>query len=196
MGRNVAQGVSLRMLAAIAQQPGTLAALEQATGFGKRSVSNAIQKLHNRELISRARGGLWSITESGRAWLADGKAITSGPGAKLQHCTRGLRERAWWLMRELGRWTLPDLLSTVTDGTESAAERNLMQWMRALERAGLVARLPRKAFSALHPNGITIWRLVRDIGRLGPVWQRAHRRLYDPNSGDYIEIKKREVCHE
>lgn len=177
-------GTSLRMLGVVAQQSGTLATLCKTAKLSLRSSGNALRKLQWRGLVSLGQGGIWSITQAGSTWLAECKPVTSGQGTKPHRHTRGLRARAWWLMRELGRWTLPDLLTTLADGSEGNAEANLRRWLMVLERAEIVARLKRQA------NGLPIWRLVHDLGREPPVWRRAHDVVFDPNSGKTFPLAK------
>lgn len=106
------------------------------------------------------------------------------PGRPLAQRTRGLRERAWWLMRTLPRFTLDELLFTLADGRERDAASNLGKYIRALERVGVLRRLARRApGTAPRSNGHVIWRLVRDLGRQAPVWRSSAQALWDPNAG-------------
>jgi hypothetical protein len=94
-----------------------------------------------------------------------------------------LRQRAWWLMRQQGTFTLNDLLTTLCDGTEKSAYSSLMKYVGLLERVGVLQRLKRKApgLSRLS-RGHVIWRLVRDLGRLPPVARHRDTVVFDPNS--------------
>ncbi|MDO9568082.1 MAG: hypothetical protein Q7J58_01690 [Hydrogenophaga sp.] len=94
-----------------------------------------------------------------------------------------LRQRAWWLMRQQGTFTLNDLLTTLCDGTEKNAYHSLMKYVGLLERVGVLQRLKRKApgLSRLS-RGHVIWRLVRDLGRLSPVARHRDTVVFDPNS--------------
>lgn len=92
---------------------------------------------------------------------------------------RPLRVRAWWVMRERAAWCLDDLLRTVADGSERNAAHNLRQYIRALERAGVVARATARA-------ELSTWRLARDLGPLAPVVQRCGVALRDPNTDTLI----------
>lgn len=101
--------------------------------------------------------------------------------------TTGLRERAWWLMRQLPRFTLDELLLTLADGSERDAYGNLRKYVKRLERSGVLARLHRRAAgAAITSNGRVIWRLARDLGRIAPVWRGAQGALWDPNAGELI----------
>lgn len=101
--------------------------------------------------------------------------------------TSGLRERAWWLMRRLGRFTLDDLHLTIANGTERDAAGNLGKYISALERVGVLQRQRRRIpGDTPTSNGHIVWRLVRDLGRQAPVWRSAQQVLFDPNSGELI----------
>jgi hypothetical protein len=110
-------------------------------------------------------------------------------GRPVTHKTSGLRERAWWLMRTLPRFTLDELLFTLNDGAYRDAAGNLQKYIRALERVGVLVRLARRLPGrTLTSNGHVIWRLARDLGRQAPVWRAALQALWDPNSGTLIPL--------
>ena len=67
----------------------------------------------------------------------------------------GLRMRAWWVMRRRVEFTVPELLATVADGTEGDAHRNLQHYLRALQRAGIVAALGRTRPTRQGSNGFS-----------------------------------------
>ena len=96
----------------------------------------------------------------------------------------GLRGRCWWLMRELGNFTINRLLETYADGTEKDAHNNLRHYLLQLESYGVVERLDHRQPSALlgsGRNGYVVWRLKRNLGLLAPVWRRKQEVLWDPN---------------
>lgn len=90
---------------------------------------------------------------------------------------KALHVRAWWVMREMAVFSLNDLLSTVADGHERSAERNLKGYIRALERSEVLRQVR-------HAQ----WSLVRDLGPEAPKPRKGHLRLYDPNSGAFLEL--------
>lgn len=96
-------------------------------------------------------------------------------GAISKRCSP-LRERAWWVMRELAAFDLDTLLLTVAEGTERSAADNLRRYIGALARHGVLApvRQSRDATSYL---------LAHDLGPRAPVYRRSRRDLYDPNAG-------------
>lgn len=98
-----------------------------STGLDSKQINNALVKLRKRGLVERRTAGGHDITDAGRAWLESGLVITSGQGRKSIRKSVGLRERAWWLMREVkqfitrrgltrslqGEWSHPELWQTV-----------------------------------------------------------------------------------
>lgn len=74
-----------------------------------------------------------------------GAAKRRGRGRPEAVQATGLRQRAWWLMRKLPRFTIDDLLFTLADGSERDAGENLRKYIRSLERVGVLARLMRRA---------------------------------------------------
>lgn len=111
-----------------------------------------------------------------------------GRGRPAATAATGLRERAWWLMRVLGKpFTLDDLLFTLNDGTQADAHGNLSKYLAKLEIAGVLRRLKRRAAGyGPKSNGLVVWRLVRDLGPLAPVWRAKSQALWDPNGQQLI----------
>lgn len=96
--------------------------------------------------------------------------------------THGLRERAWWVMRRRGVFTLAELLATLADGTERDAASNLGKYLRALTGAGiLTVETGRAGGHALTSNGFLRYRLALDLGIKPPVWRASRKEVYDPN---------------
>lgn len=152
-----------------------------STGLDSKQINNALVKLRKRGLVERRTAGGHDITDAGRSWLESGLVITSGQGRKSIRKSVGLRERAWWLMREVKQFTLADLLTTLATGTERDAESNLRKYINALEAVGVVKRLKRRA------GTLAIWRLMRDLGRQCPV-RRYTGEIYDPNSSTVLSV--------
>ena len=125
------------------------------------------------------------------ARITAGRTRQQGPGRGRPNALRasGLRERAWWLMRQVKRFTLDDLLLTLAEGHEADAPANLHKYVRQLERVGILKRLVRRqAGAALRSKGKVIWQLARDLGREAPVWRGAEKVVYDPNSGKLLPL--------
>lgn len=175
---------SQEVLEAIAGGVTRLADIMRMEDMTPRRADNAVQVLRRRQFIVIERPGQYRITEAGMAWLGKGRAVASGQGKRSRSSTRGLRERAWWLMRAWRKFTLADLLTTLADGSERDATSNLGKYLAALGRAGIVKRLQRRSPGLSETsNGHVIWWLAKDIGPAAPVWRQAHKAVYDPNSG-------------
>lgn len=101
---------------------------------------------------------------------------------------KGMREKAWWLMRERRKFTINTLLETLADGSERDAKGNLFQYIRRLEGAGVLARSAQRlrGDSRTTSHGHVIWILVRDVGRMAPVWRTVQQVLWDPNSQSVV----------
>lgn len=102
----------------------------------------------------------------------------------------GLRARAWWVMRETGRFTINGLLAIVADGGEADAASNLRKYIHALTRAGVLAVDGREPPSSPTDNGAKRYRLVRNSGPRAPVWRASRGEVYDPNTGAAYPIQE------
>lgn len=83
------------------------------------------------------------------------------------------RDRVWFSMRALRRFSLPELIETA-----EAGRSNCLKFALALERAGIVRRVRSRASGK--KGGHVVWQLVRDLGPLAPRLQ-SDGRTYDPN---------------
>lgn len=188
------------LLALIAAQPdgaGTTAALAARMGRPTNLITTTALILKRRGLIEVPVRGRYVLTEAGRDWLSSGRVIASGQGRRRTPRTSGLRERAWWLMRELRKFTLVDLLTTLADGSERDAGGNLRAYLTALERVGVVMRMRRRVpGTSPNSNGHVLYWLKRDLGRIAPVWRQRHRTVFDPNSGEVLRAQAEECRHD
>lgn len=100
--------------------------------------------------------------------------------------SRGLRARAWWVIRKNRVTTLPELLLTLNDNSHKDPANNLGIYLRRLTSAGLLNRR-RVADGKLTSNGIYQYRLVRDVGPKPPVCRKEG--VYDPNTGQLLPEK-------
>jgi hypothetical protein len=87
-------------------------------------------------------------------------------------------------MRLKGKFTIPALLELAArdeKNPRSAAGR----YVRLLERAGYLRRLPRReSGTSLTSNGFIRWALIRDTGINPPMPRRGGQEIYDPNTGE------------
>lgn len=107
-----------------------------------------------------------------------------GKKAPRKQC-RGLRAKAWWVLRRHKSITMKELRITICNGTEKHAESNLHRWLVKLERAGILVRV-RESDGVLTSNGCYRYTLIKDLGPLAPVVQMRTGRVFDPNGGGVI----------
>ena len=180
---SVAQGktsppISQAVLAAIGAGARSYDEIVAHAGLDKKQINAAMFRLRRRGLVvGDAAGHL--LTDAGRAWLASGRPLAAGQGPRVRK-TAGLRERAWWLMRETQQFTLGELLTTLASGTERDADSNLRKYIAALVAVGVLRPLKRRQGGTL-----VIWRLVRDLGRHAPT-RRKDGAVFDFNSGEVL----------
>lgn len=98
--------------------------------------------------------------------------------------TKGLRGKAWWVIRKNRTITLPELMLTICTGKEKDAAINLRRWLNSLVDVGLLTR-ERIDDGKLTSNGTYLYTLIKDIGPKSPVVRR--HEVYDPNAEQIIE---------
>ncbi|HGX92272.1 MAG TPA: hypothetical protein ENK35_03045 [Candidatus Tenderia sp.] len=158
------------------------------------AIINAMQVLKRRGLAEIEKPGHYRITEDGRKHLVAQAAIRSGSHeSKPRTVTKGLRKRAWWLIRKNKKVTLASLLSTLATGDEKSPESNIRKYLRQLTRAGYLTELKRRPGQAKTSNGFKTWLLINDPGPLPPVWRQKDKTIYDPNSGETIPLYKEAI---
>ncbi|WP_068634680.1 hypothetical protein [Thauera butanivorans] len=184
--RPIAQPL-LALLAALPDGTGARAELAERMARAPNVITTAALILRRRHLVETPARGLYRITSAGRDWLASGRQLTDRPERRRVARTTGLRERAWWVMRNARKFTVATLLDTLSDGSERDADGNLSRYLCALEKAGVVERTARRVPGAApQSRGHVVWRLKRDLGRLAPVCRQRHGTVYDPNSGEVL----------
>ncbi len=106
--------------------------------------------------------------------------------------TFGLRVRAWWVMREVSSFSIPDLLAVVANGDEGDAASNLQHYIRALTRAGILVEAGRDKPASKTDNGAKRWRLVKahSTGPKAPVHRTSRNEVYDPNTGTAYPLEQ------
>ncbi len=170
-----------------------LATIASAIGKTRADVVQGVQCLKRRGLAEGRSPGTYAATDAGRAFLADGLTVASGQAAtRPRRQTRGLRQRAWWVIRARRTVSVPDLLQTLADGTEKNAGANLSRYLGALVRSGFMVELPRLPGSSPTSNGYKRYMLVRNNGRHAPVVRQRQGMVFDPNSGKAFPLTKEE----
>ena len=109
--------------------------------------------------------------------------------ARRRMSSRGLRAKAWWIIRNRRETTLENLLNTISDGSQKDAESNIGKYLRALTTAGILKVQPTRAKgTALTSNGHYRYGLVIDCGEKAPVWRQPLKQIYCPSTGDIYSL--------
>jgi hypothetical protein len=98
---------------------------------------------------------------------------------------RGLKVKAWWVLRKHHSVTMSELLVIICKGHEKSPESNLHRWFVRLVQAGIVART-RESDGKLTSNGVYRYKLIKDLGPLAPVVCARSGRVYDHNHGQVV----------
>ncbi len=177
----------LALLATLPEGTGTRTDLAARMARAPNVITTAALILRRRHLVETPARGLYRITDAGRAWLASGQQLTGRTERRRITRTTGLRERAWWVMREMKKFTVAVLLHTLADGSERDADGNLRRYLCALAKVGVVKPTARRV-PGVSPGsrGHVVWHLKRDLGRQAPVCRQRHGTVFDPNSGDTL----------
>ena len=96
----------------------------------------------------------------------------------LRTKTKGLRAKAWWVLRKNRVTTIDDLMLTICSGEEKRPRTNLREWLNALVASGLLKRHLKEK------SHLTSYELLSDIGHKSPVVRKEG--VYDPNSKTMI----------
>lgn len=178
------------LLQQVADQPRLLRELVAMLDAPRDALRSACRGLHKRGYATFAEGVL-TITDAGRAVLASGAELRSGPESKNVSTRAGntLRAKAWRAMRMRDGFSLDDLLTMLCDGSEAYAEKNLGDYIRALACAGYLLALPRRG-NGPHPQRYRL-RRDRNTGLEAPAFNKASRTLTDLNTGEVFRIPTR-----
>jgi hypothetical protein len=170
----------------------TEARMAEITGLTPPQVEHAALKLRKHGFLTKTGQGCHKLTAAGRAAIAAGRKIRSGPnGPETGHRRRdrGLRQRVWNALRSGKKLTVDDLIMRVAEGGERDPRSNVRKYLVALARAGYVRQMPVRE-PGLNPssNGCVRWWLVKDTGPIAPVWRQRHGALYDGNSEEQMPL--------
>jgi hypothetical protein len=105
--------------------------------------------------------------------------------------SRGLRARAWWIIRKNKQTTLAELLNVLNDGSHKHADRNLGQYLTLLTKVGVLSR-ERVDDGKLTSNGVYRYQLITDLGIKNPIVRDDG--IFDPNSGKLLTVETRLIA--
>lgn len=163
----------------------TLPEIAIRCGIDRRQAQLAALALKRRRLLSQAGlRGDYSVTDAGRAWLAEGRSAVANEGRRPRTVTRGIRERAWWHLRAHKAATLKELLSTHASPDLKAPRVTLVKYFSALARAGVLARRVPVA------GGEAVWSLQNDLGPQTPVWRERSGEIWDANADRVLAVPR------
>ncbi len=160
----------------------TSAKIREALGSPARNQTNtAIGKLVTHGYIERLEKGCFVITDAGRKALTIGdKAFNSAPKSQRligrRTKQRTTRDKIWAAMRMLQTFTYAEL-----ELRTGAAYTSLQPYLTALRRAGYLAVLRKIGRDK-------VYRLVNDTGFQAPQIKHNRRRVFDPNTGEILEV--------
>jgi hypothetical protein len=167
--------------------------VERATGLTTKQVENALGKLKKHGLVEQTQPGCLRLTAAGRAAAEGGDTLRSGPRGQQPGSrgrATGLRVRAWRAMRVRRKFAIADLVMLSAEGSERDPASNLLKYIKALTRAGILIEMPHRA-AALNAtsNGCKRWMLPDETnsGPEAPTVRVSKNQVYDPNT---------EICHD
>lgn len=163
--------------------------LAERLPLSRRTISDAARVMVGREWVERVEAGCFRLTAEGRRAHAAGEIIRYGsnrPKQRNRPRRKTLTSRLWRAMRLTRQFTLNSLLELAARG-EASQTFSARKFVRALERAGYVLRLPRREpGSSPSSNGYVRWILVKDTGEMPPMVRRGAAVLFDPNTGEEV----------
>lgn len=170
--------------------------LLELTDLTKQQVQQSCRLLRRSGLLEKTGQGCHKITAAGLEALKAGARYRSGPKDKKQSGKRiwkdTLRIRIWRAIRIRRKFTVPELISLVVDGTERGdITSNVQKYVRALAKAGYLIEMPkREQGTAPTSNGHKRWWLTdeKDTGPQAPVWRLERGTVYDPNTKTEVAI--------
>jgi hypothetical protein len=99
----------------------------------------------------------------------------------------GLRARAWWVLRKNRAMTLLEIQATLCDGTEKNSATNLRVYLKKLVEVGILDRT-RIDDGKPTSNGSHLYTVINNIGPCAPVARSGSALVYDPNSGETLDV--------
>lgn len=179
----------------------TEARLIELTGLTPRQVECSAATLRRNGLIEKTGRGCHKLTSAGKEALTAGARLRSGPKGSWNKGTRRkagntLRERVWRAIHIRRKFTVPEIITLVVDGTERGdVTSNVQKYIRALARAGYLIEMKRRepCVSPTSP-GFKRWWMQDEkyTGPIAPVVRNNFTIVYDPNTEETHDISAKE----
>jgi len=143
--------------------------------------------------VVRHSAGSYQVTKAGVE--ADKKGYKPGPQRKATGRAKpqpaSLRQKVWQTLRMRRKVATPDLLANVCDGDPNVQRGGVYKYLKALERAGYVQSLAKRApGTAPSSNGFKIVLLLKDTGAVAPMVNWRDHRLTDLNTDEVIDFSE------
>lgn len=157
-----------------------------AVDMNRNEVAKACCRLVSADWIVRRARGCFELTEKGRAAIAAGETLKSGPhGPLTQERPRRPRrvtdvDRIWRAMRVQKKFSM----ASIAEVTGARAD-NVGKFIRRLTAAGYLLELNVEPGFAPTSNGFKRWSLIDDTGFQTPsiVRRGGVSHVYDRNTG-------------
>ena len=169
-----------------------IAEIAERTGWPRGQVTRKVDTLRKRGFAERVKTGCYRLTDAGRRAKANATPINSGPAGphtgRRRPAPDSFRSRLWRAHRALRKASIPDLIAMADGETLRDPVSAARCYLKALEGAGYVMKLARRApGTAPTSNGFHRWLLVKNTGPKAPTWNPDKRELYDPNTGESFQ---------
>lgn len=177
----------LEVLRLLAGGPKLTRDVAAGLGIALSGARDVCKRLAGRGLVESV-AGVHGITKAGRAALAGGEQVVSGPGKGgcAERDKHSVRAKAWRALRIRQKADLDTLLPLVLPPAASPEQerntrRDLTGYLAALAAAGILTPLPQR-------GGAQRWLLTGDAGPCAPAWNKAGHTVTDPNTGEVRHV--------
>lgn len=180
----------------INNKPERIDDLSEKLGLSAKSICQAVGNLIKHGYVTRSATGIYRLTEKGKSLKRNGLPLVINPGPQKGYKwpdepKDNFRSRAWKAIRIKQKFTVNDILMLAKNGSEKQAQNQLHIYIRALCKAGILIELKsREPGYSLTSNGFKRFALVKDPGRLAPIFRRREKEVYNPNTGEVLPCQR------
>lgn len=173
------------MRAIHAQDLVTLQQAAELAGTTLNAVKQACRHLERARWIEKVEPGVYRPTACGRYAGEEGMELPKGkyPRRDRRRPEREtVRDVTWRYFRFLGRATVSELAHLAAQAIPGKDHSwNVRAYLKALERCGYAARLPRDQRVGQAWADVDRFSLIRNTGGATPIWRPSRKTLFDPN---------------